>query len=150
MKTMNMVWLAAIGLAVIGSGCEQTTIVTISADTAESGAPFAIADAGDSAADSASLPLLAGAPCDDDFECASDTCMPSTNDYSAGYCFARSMDGCIAVTAPHPVKALCASATRTLYVCGDSWDIGLLGDCDDVAMGSLDEHYHCCKNQGAP
>ena len=151
MKWVILVTMVLAGI--VGCGCDQTTIITINETTAEAGAPFMVTDAGNDAPeelDTSPLPLVAGAPCDDDFECASDVCMPSANDFSAGYCFARTMEGCIVVTALHPVKALCSSVTRSLYVCGDSWDVASLGDCDDVAVGDLGEHYHCCKKPGAP
>jgi hypothetical protein len=89
--------------------------------------------------------LAAGERCVDDAECASTLCLPSnTTQFDASYCFDRSADGCMVVTAPFELAAQCTKPFGKTYVCGDSWDVAGLGQCDDLGNGKLGETYRCC------
>lgn len=149
-----MKWICLLmGLAVMGCGCDQTTIITIHEETAEAGAPFIVAPAEDAGVDAPEpAPLLGdGAPCDVDGDCENAACIPSTNSFGAGYCYSAAMEGCIIVGEPSPMKAQCAALSKVLYVCGDSTDVLAWNQgCADVGTGSFGETYYCCTKPGFP
>jgi hypothetical protein len=137
-----------LGLLLIVLGCEQSQTVggcgELDTDTSKS----SITNDG-GVNDGAAELLSDGASCNENDECESAICLPSTNSFGGGYCFSTAMQGCIVVTDPSPMKALCSSVSKRLYTCGD-YDVSLLGNCADIGVGDYGEHYQCCDKPGFP
>jgi hypothetical protein len=96
-------------------------------------------------------PKGAGAVCVTDEDCASKLCLPSnTKFFEVSYCFSRDAEGCMTVSPPPVDAEPCTKPGGKVYACGDTWDVALFGECDEVYVGAIGETYHCCAPKQFP
>lgn len=133
---------------VTASGCSTTTTSSCNGEAADA---IASSDSGNASASSSSSSssgsglLQDGASCDLPSQCENNYCVPSHNSFGEGVCFSLQTEGCVVVTDPSPMKALCPMS-NTLYTCGSSFDVTTLGMCTVVGQGDIGEDYNCCSN----
>jgi hypothetical protein len=153
----NWIWVGLVGLVGFGlAGCVDAPLI----DNGGCGDVFIDDDAGgpaEAGKDAAEeLPPNPGglpgrSPCVANGECAYNTCIPADNGmFDASFCFDRQQDGCNVVTWWAFNDECPRGDGNRVYVCGDSWDVSLLGDCDIVGTGLLGESYRCCANPTWP